>query len=362
VLGRGLACLLLVGCSFESRVSTVDASTEGIDAPDAAPLVPLWIVAGMSRGPTPLVRIFPFDGEKFETPCAEQTSSPTGFALRDFAKHPSLKLVYALDRGFRSMSLACGGMTFAGSTDVGGVREIQQVAHDAATGVGFFTAGGTGAVGVYRYDTATNGTPTVAGDADAPANSGALALDVTNKQLFVAGGLGTAGGYVLSGSTLTLPTTYTTASMCMRPVRLIPTGANHLLAFCNDQATIRRYNRNPFETDTAMSTVGALGAVDAVAPLPGDRAIAARAAPTMDLVVVNNNAGLPMWGVGTQIPSRVLAIGASNDGHIVATARVVGPAASEIAVWSVEGDSVKLVAVTQTDTVVTALAVTTPGS
>jgi hypothetical protein len=359
---RGLACLLLVGCSFESRVAATDASPDSIDAPDAAPLVPQWIVAGMSRGPTPLVRIFPFDGEKFTAPCTEQTSSPTGFALRDFARHPSLKLVYGLDRGFRSLSLTCSAMTFAGSTDVGGVREIQQVVHDAATGVGFFSAGGTGAVGVYRYDTASNGTPTVAGDADAPANSGPIALDATNKQLFVAGGLGTAGGYVLTGSTLTLPTTYTTASMCMRPVRLIPSGPNHLLAYCNDQPDIRRYTRAPFETDAVMPLVGTLGTVDAVAPLPDDRAIAARAAPKSDLVVVKHNAGLPTWGSGPPVASRVLAIGVSADGHTVATARVMGPTASEIAVWSVNGDTIKLVAVTQTDTVVTALAVTTPGS
>jgi hypothetical protein len=360
---RGLACLLLVGCSFETGVATTDASPEGVDGPDAAPLVPQWIVAGMSRGPTPLVRIFPFDGERFTMPCTEESSSPTGFALRDFALHPSLKLVYGLDRGFRSISLSCtAAMTFTGSTDVGGVREIQQIVHDAATGVGFFAAGGTGAVGVYRYDTATNGTPTVAGDADAPANSGALALDAANKQLFVAGGLGTAGGYVLTGPTLTLPTTYTTAAMCMRPVRLIPSGPNHLLAFCNDQPEIRRYTRAPFATDPVTPQAGTLGAVDAVAPLPEDRAVAARVAPMSDLVVVKNNAGLPTWSAGPPVPSRVLAIGVSADGHTIATARVMGPNASEIAVWSVNGDAIKLIAVTQTDTVVTALAVTTPGS
>lgn len=360
---RGFVCSLLIagGCGFEARVAAGDGPPEGIDSPDASPLQPYWIVAGMSRGSMPLVRIFPFDGTSFTTPCTEQPSTTSSsFAIRDLINHPTLPLVYGVDAGFRSLSLNCSAMTFAGMSMVGGPRPIQQIARDPMTGIGFFTADGSLAIGVYRFTSGANGDPTVTGMDNAPSAAGPIALDAANAQLYVAGPA-IIGGYALSAG-LDFNGAYVSAAMCQEPVRILTTGNDYLLAFCGDETEIRRYTRNPFLTDPTLPQVGALGPVDQVVALPGDRAVAARKAPQSDLVVVSNNGGLPSWGVGPPVASRILAMGASIDGRVIATARVTGPASSEIGLWRVDSNTITLMDVIAVDTVVTALTVSTPGT
>ena len=357
---RGFAFIALIaGCNFSASLSpNIDAPD--VDAPDGAPLTPYWVVAAMARGSastTPRIQALPFDGTRFTTPCVERAAP--GFS-RDLLHHPTLRLLYSVDTGFHALDPGCNAMTFTGTPNISGARPIQQIAQDPATGIGFFTMDGAGALGVYRFTSAGDGTPTVTGSANATSNAGPIALDAPNRALFVAGPV-IAGGYALVGPTLDLPATYTSAAMCMEPVRLILTSTNYLLAFCADTTEIRRYTRSPFASDTM---VGALGMVDSVVPLPGDRAIAARKAPNSDLVVVSLNGGSPSWGVGPPVSSRVIAMAASRDGRVVATAHVdpLDVFKSGIAIWSVNNNVVTLLDVAALDTVVTALAVTTPGS
>lgn len=351
--------MVLAGCSFDAKVATtVDGPTDTVDMKMADPLPPSWIVVGMSRGASPRVRIFPFSGTELATTCAEQPSTTsTAFALRDLLPHPTMPVTYGVDAGLRTLGLSCTSITLGTST-AGTPRLVQQIVRDPASGVGFYTADGAGAVGVYRFTTDTTGTPTVTGSANAPSAAGALALDVANAQLFVAGA-GTAQGYDLVGLDFVAPGVG--AAMCLEPMRLAVSGA-FVLAFCANENHIRRYVRSPFAIDPVMPEVGALGPVDQVAALPGDRVVVARKAPTSDLVVVSNNGGLPSWGQGPPVASRVLAMAASADGRTLATARVTGTSSSELAIWRIEANAITLEAVTNLDTVVTALAVTTPGT
>ncbi len=357
-------CLLLVGaCKFNVEVPAgTDAPTEGIDSPDAAPLSPYWIVVGMARANVPRLQILPFDGKAFTTPCAEQASTSSAYAIRELLPHPTLNKLYAVDGGFHIINPGCAGSTFAGMANINGPRQIQQIVQDPVTGVGFFTMDGAGAVGVYRFTSAPDGTPTVTSMANAISNAGPLAFDPGTGALFIAGvGFARLDRYGLASPGYTFPgSAAENATSCTEPVRLVPTGNNLLLEFCSDTSEVRRIVRQPFAADTMMGQP--LGAVDQVSILPNDRVVAARKAPTSDLIVVSNNGGVPFWASGTPIASRVLAMSASKDGLVVATARVTGPDSSEVGLWRIRDNSITLVDVTPVNASVGALGVIAPGT
>jgi hypothetical protein len=363
---RTLACCLLLagGCSFKLDLTPpgTDAPPEGIDSPDARPLSPYWVVVGMVRGSVPRLQIFPFDGKQFVSPCAEQASTSNAYAIRDLVPHPTLDKLYAVDSGFHIITPACGGSTFAGQANINGPREIQQIVQDPATGIGFFTMEGAGAIGVYRFTSAPDGTPTVAGMANAISNAGPLAFDPATGQLFMAGvGFARLDQYELDSPGYTFPAAAAANSAsCVQPVRLVPTGNGLLLEYCGDTNEVRRIVRQPFGADPTTGAM--LGAVDQVAILPNDRVVAARKPPHSDLIVVNNNGGVPTWTTGVTVASKVIAISAAKDGLVVVTSRSTGADSSEIGLWRIDNMTMQLVDVTQVTATVTAVSVIAPGT
>ena len=363
---RRLACcaVLVGGCSFKLDVAPAgtDAPMEGIDSPDAKPVSPYWVVIGMVRGTTPRLQILPFDGKKFTAPCAEQASTSNAYAIRELVPHATLNKLYAVDSGFHLVNPACAGSTFAGQANINAPREIQQIVQDPVTGIGFFTMDGAGAIGVYRFTSSPDGTPTLAGMANAISNAGPLAFDPATGQLFMAGvGFARLDQYGLDSPGYTFPATPAeNATSCVQPVRLVPTGNGLLLEYCGDTNEVRRFVRQPFGADSMMGQP--LGAVDQVAILPNDRVVAARKPPNGDLIVVSNNGGVPFWGTGVIIASKVIAIGAAKDGLVVATSRSTGADSSEIGLWQIDNATIQLVDVTQVDATVTAVSVIAPGA
>jgi hypothetical protein len=336
---------------------------QGMEMPPEGlpPLGPYWIVAGLARGTTPALRVFPFDGTKLATPCAEQGSSSPAYAIRELVHHPSLRRMYAVTDGIHALNVHCATpTTFSGISAATGVREKQQIVQDPATGNGFFTGGGAGAINVYRFtSTPTDGTPALGGDANGP-GAGALAFDAATQSVFAAGELvGRLDQFTLAANQMLPANPTSMVAICMKTVRLHVTGSNHLLAFCNDDPNIRRFTRSPFAT---AGNVGNLGMVDQAVSLPGDRVIVSRAAPKSDLVIVRAEGGEPTFPStpGPVIASRVFSMGASQDGKLVATARVVDFTKAELEVWRIDGNVVTIVDKVMVDASITAIGITTP--
>lgn len=307
-----------------------------------------WLVASSTVGSTSKVTVIGIRDAEFEAACPEQPV-PGTLPLRDIAPHPDLPYVYAVEAGFHGTPVSCGALSWSGMNNVTATRSIQRIGYDATRNVGFFTGDGPSAVGVYRFTTASDGTPTVTGSADATANSGALVLDGSMGALYVAGP-NVASSYALVGATLDLPTTRTNAATCMGPQDLVISG-DTVLSFCSDSADIRQYSRSPF----AFTSTVTMSAVDRVVMLPGDRAIAATTAPA--LVAIALNAGTPTSQAGPTLGSRISALTASLDGTLVATARLADPATAEIALWRIDGQTISLADSTTIPGVVSALAI-----
>ncbi len=348
----GTILILCCGCGFSvpsSNSPTPDAPADMLVIPPKA----YWTMAAVTKNGASSVAIYPFDGTAFKAPCPEH---PTTLAVRDLLAHPSLPFVFEVESGIHALSLTCSSITESGMSDVAGVRPIQQIGFDSANNVGFFSADGALAIGVYRFVTsAVSAAPMVTGSANAPSNAGTLVLDAPAHLLFTAGN-GITAGYVLDAA-MNLPITYTSAAGCGLPTKLLLSG-NYVLQLCADVPDIKRYTKSPFVFDR---NVGAIGAVDQAVPLSGDRVVVARVSPT-DLAVVALAAGTPTWTAGPALASRATALAVSSDGEIVASGRVVDATTSEIALWRLSGSSLTLLSRQTVTGYVTALAVTTPGT
>ena len=339
--------LWVSACSFSTDIRVADAPP--IDAIDAPPTAVLhWLMVSQSDGPLAKVTVLPIQDLEFETACPTQPV-PDMLPLRDLRAHPNLPYVYAVEAGFWGAPITCNTLTWIGTQNVTTPRPIQRIVYDSTKGVGFFTGDGINAVGVYRFTTAANGTPTLLGSADATSESGPLALDATAGELFVVGP-SVVSSYALVGAGLDLPTTRTNQSTCAGPADLIVSGSN-LLSFCTDVPDIHRFTRNPF---APTADAGTMGVVDRVIPLPNDRAIAARAVP--DLAVINLNNGAPTWTPGPTLGSRITAITSSTDGKLVVTARLANTTTAEVVLWRVEGDTITALDTTTVPGVVTSMA------
>ncbi|MFN0247148.1 MAG: hypothetical protein ACKV2T_09570 [Kofleriaceae bacterium] len=192
--------------------------------------------------------------------------------------------------------------------------------------------------------------------ANATSNSGPIVLDATARRLYTASTAGLVDEYVLANATLDFPVMRDQALGCMAPVRLLATG-DKVLELCRDQGDIRRYSRSPV---TFEGTVGDVGMIDVATPLAGDRAAAVRVSPPQ-LVLLDLLAGSPTFTNGPTIPDRATAITSSSDGFAVATAHNSG-SGSEVRLWRVDGGTLSMVGSTQIDGIVTALAISTPGT
>ncbi len=349
----GTLLILWSGCGFTVPSNLPDASVDTMVDMMVVPPTPYWVMAAVTKVGVSSVAIYPFDGTAFKPPCPEH---PNTLAIRDFLVHPSLRFAFEVESGIHSLSLTCSSMTESGMSNVAGVRAIQQIGFDAVNNVGFFTADGALAIGVYRFvASSVTAAPTVTGSANAPSNAGTLVLDPPGHQLFAAG-TGITAGYALDGS-MNLPATYTSAAGCGMPTKLLLSG-NFVLQMCADAPDIKRYTKNPFVSD---GTAGAIGAVDQAVALPADRAVVARVSPA-DLTVVALAAGTPTWTPGPALASRATALAVSSDGEIIASGRAIDATTSEIALWRLSGTSLTLLSKQTVTGYVTALAVTTPGT
>jgi hypothetical protein len=341
---------LLTACSFSARIDDVAVDAPPIDVPDAPGPTLHWMVLSHTQGPTSSALVLPVTDGDIETPCPSQ-ALPGTLPFRDIFPHPTLPYVYGVEAGFHGTPVSCGALSWSGSSNVTTSRPIQRIGYDASKGVGFFTGDGPSAVGIYRFTTATDGTPTVLGTTDATAQSGALTLDASRGVLYVAG-TNVVSSYTLLGGDLTLPTTRENATTCAGPVDVVVSGET-VLAFCSDSPDIRRYVNSPFTFD---ATVGALGTVDRVLPLPSDRALAARATP--DLAIVSLVGGAPTWQVGPTLGSRITGLAVSADGKLAVSARLRDGTTSEVATWRIEGTAITLRDTTVVPGVVSAVALT----
>lgn len=347
--------LVQAGCGFSPAGSVTDAPVTTVDsAVDAPPPIPRWVVAGVTTMSGSYLTVHPL-AATFGAPCAHQTSP--AFAYRSLLSHPDLPYAYGVESAFWGFALGCSAVT---STMVpgGGPRPIQRIVLDSSASVGFFTADGPLATGVYRFTTQPTGTPAAGGNANAPSAAGALALVPSDAQLFVAG-TSAIYEYTLVGATLDFPTSNSqmTAPMCGAPVDLVPSG-DSVYAFCSDASDIRRYTRSPF---VYAGTAGTLGSVSEVLPLPSDRAIAATVSPSA-LVVLSFGAGPVMMQVGPSLPSSVTAMAASDDGSVVVTAVQTDPNTSEISAWAVTGTTITKLDSQSEPGTVTSLTITKPGT
>jgi hypothetical protein len=328
---RSLWFLVLLGaCTFSNEITgTIDAPLDVVDTPE--PTVH-WAVVATTVGGTSMVTVIPVRDGRFESACPSQPV-PGSLPLRDLLAHPTLSYVYGVESGFHGTILGCGALSWSGMPNVTALRPIQRIAYDASVGVGFFTGDGMDAIGLYRFTTAADGTPTVGASTNTTAQAGALMLDRAHSTLYVVGA-SVASSYVFADANLTLPASRSNASACVEPVDVAVSG-DTMFAFCSDSPEIRKYSRNPF---VFASMAGSMGAVDRVVAISNDRAIAARTTP--DLMLVDLGGGTPTWQQGPALGSRVTALGVSNDGSIIMTARPIDSTTSELASWRVEGQSI----------------------
>lgn len=346
-----LVTLVLGGCSFDVSTAQmmIDAAPP-IDMVDAPPPPVLrWLIASNTEGAMAKVTVIGIRDGKFEAACPAQPV-PGSLPLRDLLPHPNLPYVYAVEAGFHGATITCDALTWAGMANVTTTRPIQRIAYDATLGVGFFTGDGPSAVGVYRFTTATDGAPTVTGNADATSNSGALALDAAQSALYVAGP-NIASSYALVGAGLDLPVMRTNASTCAGPSDLVVSGES-ILSFCSDSPDIHKYSRSPFTFESMVT----MAAVDRVVTLPGDRAVAASTTP--GLIAIALGAGNPTWQAGPTLASRVTALAASTDGELVVSARLVNATTAELALWKVVDSTISMADTTTVPGVVSAVAIT----
>jgi hypothetical protein len=345
---------VVCGCGFSVSGSSAPM-IDGARPVDADEERPRWAISAINDGSASTVTVHPLVGTRFSSTCTGQLA-PGAQAIRALLPHPSLPLVYALEGGFHAIHPGCSSSTWVGMPNVGGGRPIQRIALDPATGVGFFTADGAGAIGVYRFTIASDGAPTVTSAANATSQGGALALDATGSRLLIAGPSITSS-YSLIGENHDLPSTYETAGGCMQPIDLLLTGDKALL-FCKDVAEVRRYDRDPF---VAEANAGELGAVSQVLALPNDRAIAGRLFPP-DLSILDLAAGSPTLIAGPSLETAVSAMAVSREGDLVVTARALDTTRSELAIWTISG-SLLMLADTQTiEGTVSALALMPPAT
>jgi len=309
-----------------------------------------WITASVSRSSMPYAVLHHLDGSGQVTACPVHAAQRVNRAL---IPHPTLPFVYAVDSGFAGISLGCDSDSYLGSVQIGAARATQRIAYEPSLMTGYFTVDGPGALGLYRFTTAADGTPTITSSTDTSPNSGPLALDAQRATLITAAP-NAAAAYVLTGSTLDLPTTNVTAPGCAQPIDLASSGGYTLL-FCADTSQIFRYTTSPFALE---SQIPGPGPVDRIVALPGDRAIAATTAPALGLISLSN--GSPTWSIGPTIESRVTAMAVSQDGEILATARMTNTFA-ELALWRVAGQSITPLATLPISGGVFALAITTAG-
>lgn len=341
------------GCGFRIEQVASDASIDTEAPPIDAPPDSRWAVVALSRSSMNFMVTLPFDDAAgFGTACPEQPSPP----VRALLSHPTLPYVYAVAAGFDGISVRCSSIVTTTSGTLGAARPIQRLAMDPVSSVGFFTIDGPSSTAIYRFTTAPDGVPTLAGDEVGPSQAGPLTLDVSARRVAFSGA-NIVWSYPLIGATLELPQagTYEGAMGCGQGVDLVSSGS-YVLQFCSDVPTIRRYNRAPFTFNT---TVGMLGAVDRVVALPDDRAIAARISPP-DLALIELGAGTPTWKAGPALGSRVAAMNATVDGKMLITARAVDATTSEIAIWSVSNEAIALVDTTMIVGTVTDVTVTAP--
>ncbi len=344
-----------VGCGFSPGAAVGDSQvvTEDAIIPDAPPPIARWIVAGETSS-TPGLVVHPFAG-LFGAPCAKQTAP--AYAYRSLLRREDTTFVYGVESELWGIALSCASVdstTIAG----GGPRPVQRIVWDPASGVGFFTADGALAIGVYRFTTNADGKPVTGGSANAPSAAGALALDAPRSALYVAGA-SAAYQYTLIGGELSFPGAGSNiaAPMCGSPVDLLLSG-DSILGFCSDAPGIRHYTRSPFAYD---ATLTGLGPTSQVVAVPGDMAVAATVSPS-SLVTVFLNNGAPTLSTPIDLSSPVTAMAVSEDGLVLVTAEQKDASNAVITAWSISGGALtKLDTETQPGTI-TALAITKPGT
>ncbi len=346
-----------MGCGFSPSAAALSDGQAIVDTamPDTPlpPPVARWIVAGVTTT-TPGIVVHPFAGV-FGTPCAKQTSP--SYAYRTLLTRNDSTYVYGVESEFWGFGLGCASVD---STMVagGGPRPIQRIVLDSTTGVGFFTADGALAIGVYRFTTASDGKPTIGGSANAPSAAGALVFDSAHAALYMAG-TSAVYQYTLVGTQLTFPSpgSNVAAPMCTAPVDLIVSG-DSILGFCSDVPGIRHYVRSPFAYD---KTINGLGATTQVVALPNDMAVAATSSPS-SLVVLTLNNGAPTLSSPVALSSSVTAMAVSEDGLVLVTAQQKDASNAEITAWSVSGTTLTKLATEPQAGTITALAITKPGT
>jgi hypothetical protein len=327
------------------------------DAPDA-PVEPSggWVVANVTRPDgTPLLATFVYDRSTLAVACPEQTVTT---AYKYLAAHPSLPYVYGVDTALTGIALACAGATSSPGATLGQTRAIRLRIVLASDAIGFFTIrNDITRESLWRFTIGSDGVPTVQEEVHSGPNTGALAIDVPVKQIFT-GSLRAIFEYPLAGDSLVLPPTYKAhTTSCTSTVDIALSG-DYALAFCSDVGEIQRFTRTPLAPD---GTVGAIGVMDRVIAIPGDRAIGARSTPPA-LVTIALGGGTPTWVDGPALGSPITAMAVSRDASTLFTARPVDAATSELASWQISADAITLIATQTIAGTVVALAETAPGT
>ncbi len=340
-------------CGFEIAGTPKDGAQPDMDVPpDMPPDRPAMMRAlaiSVYRQTGPVLVTMPFDDQDgFGAAC---TDSP-GPASRHLLAHPALPYVYGVVNSFDGMTLGCTTSTRTALGVLGASRPVQRIVLDATSGVGFFTLDGAGPLGVFRFTIAADGVPTLSTSANGPTASGALAVDWSTRQLYVAG-QSVVWNYTLTAAS-DFPTTSSAASGCGAPIDLVSSGTDVFL-FCADSAIVRRYTTAPFNVTTDAGTVGA---VDAVRSLSSARVIVARMAPP-DLAFVDLGSTLTVTPAAS-LPARVTALATSEDGSIVVSATQTESTHSDVTVWKVSGTSLQMLDTAMVPGTITSLAVALP--